>query len=60
MNALNCAGQGCTERKDCRRFVVRVNVPQCSREFPYGEWGSFDIERQVLGDCKQFVKYRPA
>lgn len=58
MNALNCAGQGCADRDACRRYVVRVNAQNCSRENPYGAWASFDIERQVLGDCKHFAKYR--
>lgn len=58
MNSLNCAGQACPERKDCRRYVVRVNSPECSREYQYGAWASFDLERQEFGDCKSFVKYR--
>lgn len=58
LNALNCAGQGCPERGRCRRFVVRVNVPHCSREQPYGAWGSFDLERAWFGECASFVKYR--
>jgi hypothetical protein len=60
MASLNCAGQDCQERDGCRRFVVRVNVPDCSRENPYGAWASFDLERRAFGDCKQFVKYRAA
>jgi hypothetical protein len=60
LKSLNCAGQACPERKDCRRFVVRVNVPHCSREWPYGEWASFDLERSILGACANFVKYRAA
>lgn len=57
---LNCAGQHCPERKDCRRYAVRVNVPECTREHPYGAWASFDLERLLFGDCKQFVKLRAA
>jgi hypothetical protein len=38
--------------------VVRVNVPDCSRENPYGAWASFDLEREEHGDCRHFVKYR--
>lgn len=60
MAPLNCAGQGCPERADCRRFVVRVNAPECSREHPYGDWASFDLERTALGSCPNFTKYRPA
>lgn len=55
---LNCAGQGCDERKECRRYVVTVNVPECSSEHPYGAWASFDIERRVFGDCRHFVRFR--
>ena len=60
MGSVNCAGQGCPEREDCRRYRVTVNVPACSRDYPYGEWASFDIERAWSGDCKSFVKYRAA
>lgn len=58
--SLNCAGQRCQERDACRRFIVRVNVPECSRENPYGAWASFDLEREARGDCKNFVEYRAA
>lgn len=60
--SLNCAGQGCPERQTCRRFLVRVNAPQCTKEHPYGEWASFDLERLVKsasGTCPHFTKYRP-
>lgn len=58
--SMNCAGQGCAEREKCRRFAVRINVPDCSRDNPYGAWASFDIERQRFGDCKSFVELRPS
>lgn len=58
LNSLNCAGQGCQERDQCRRYRVRVNSPACTKEHPFGEWGSFDVERSRFGDCRQFVKFR--
>lgn len=55
---LNCAGQGCGERKECRRYMAMVYVKDCSREYPYGAWASYDIDRQRFGDCHGFVRFR--
>lgn len=57
---LNCAGHGCDERVGCRRYEARV--PSGRVESPSGyeaehyTWGSFDVERLLLGSCASFVR----
>lgn len=46
----NCAGQGCPERKFCRRYAVRIG------EVGRQQWASFDIERGFFGDCMSFAR----
>ncbi len=51
----NCAGQGCGERDRCRRFLVRIG--ESWREGT-GQWGSFDLERQMVGgECPSFKRW---
>jgi len=63
---LNCAGQGCEERDECRRYRIRlarivseahriVGVPYDEKVF---DWASFDIERIWFGECKSLIQYR--
>ena len=52
---LNCAGQSCPERKECRRFVTRIEGGH-GEEHKHGRWGSFDIERLQQGKCLAFVR----
>jgi hypothetical protein len=52
---MNCAGRGCAERDDCRRFTVRIpdgKTMVAGREQLTFAWGSFDIERQHKGTCQ--------
>jgi hypothetical protein len=49
LGRLNCAGQGCSERLECRRY--RIRLPRLNQE---GDeklfaWASFDIERIFRG-----------
>lgn len=51
----NCAGQGCADRVECRRFRVRINE---SWQTTSGQWASFDVERAAHGgDCRSFVRW---
>lgn len=60
--SANCAGQGCPERGQCRRYRVIVTKSGLSRDFMYrdtlGHWKSFDIERQAFGSCSAFSRYQ--
>lgn len=51
----NCAGQGCPERKSCRRYTTRVPTKKVlvgEQEVQVLHWASLDIERTLLGgDC---------
>jgi hypothetical protein len=68
VSRANCAGRGCPERKECRRYVTRIAVVGSSRaqydgHEPVGLWCSFDIERSLFGNCASFVRQqfnRPA
>lgn len=64
LSTAGCAGQGCAERAQCRRYRVIVPKSAQSRDFAHrdtlGVWMSFDIERQRAGDCHAFVRYREA
>jgi len=54
----NCAGQWCPERGFCRRYQARIVGPaKVDWTQQSGLWGSFDIERQVFGDCPAFVRW---
>jgi len=61
---LNCAGQGCAEREQCRRYVARVAsgkyVAANGYEHKTYTWASFDLERARFGDCAAFVRIRTA
>jgi hypothetical protein len=60
LGKANCAGQGCPERRGCRRYQVRILGPsRAPWEHRYGLWVSADLERQKLGSCALFVKWRP-
>lgn len=56
----NCAGQGCTERMQCRRYRVRLE-PQHEAGWERagtGEWISADLERKAKGgECPVFRKF---
>jgi hypothetical protein len=64
VSTANCAGQGCPERRECRRWRVIVPASGQSRDFVHrdtlGAWMSFDLERQARGDCSAFVRHREA
>ena len=54
----NCAGQQCPERDGCRRYESRIPARKVvieDRKIPIFEWASFDIERQIFGDCPQRI-----
>lgn len=56
---LNCAGHGCEQRQDCRRYRIRLSRPES--EPKVFDWGSFDIEKLwFVGECPSFVKFRDA
>jgi hypothetical protein len=56
---LNCAGQGCSERTECRRYRIRLPVERSKKEDEkVFDWASFDIEKIVFGDCKAVIKFR--
>ena len=58
LGRLNCAGQGCEQRMECRRY--RIRLPRIG-EGPEKlfDWGSFDIEKLwFVGDCPALIKYR--
>lgn len=51
----NCAGQGCPERMQCRRFRVRIGERW---QETTGQWASFDLARKAVGgECPNFVRY---
>jgi hypothetical protein len=51
----NCAGQGCPESAQCRRFRVRIGADW---KVWTGAWGSFDLERAAFGgECPNWVRY---
>jgi len=58
----NCAGAGCADRDECRRYRVRIEGP---RDEPWerqsGQWISADVERLRYPDaeCPHFRKYIP-
>ena len=60
LSRVNCAGQGCPERDDCKRYRLRLatelnGVAAAERPFV---WGSFDLERLWFGDCPAFVRFK--
>ena len=60
LNRVNCSGQGCLERDDCKRYRLRLwtdveGVAAADRPFV---WASFDLERLVFGDCPSFVRFK--
>lgn len=59
---LNCAGQGCPERDECRRYATRVAsgkfVAANGYEHKTFTWASFDLERQKLGTCASLIRVR--
>lgn len=61
ISRANCAGQGCPEREQCRRYRVRLDL---NWEAGTGQWISADLERAALGgECPSFKRYiseRPA
>lgn len=51
----NCAGQGCPESAQCRRFRVRIGADW---RVTTGLWASFDLQRaEAGGECVNFVRY---
>lgn len=50
----NCAGQGCSERAYCRRYRVRIGEEW---QRGTGQWASFDVEREMFGDCRAFKRW---
>jgi len=59
LGRLNCAGQFCDEREECRRYRIRLAKPES--EPKVFEWASFDLERLlIVGECPVFVKFRDA
>lgn len=51
---MNCAGQACPERAQCRRYCVNVGAEW---KVGTGHWGSFDIERKARGgECPSFKR----
>lgn len=59
----NCAGSGCRDKDECRRYRVRIVGPrEATPERQYGQWISADIERWRFPDtpCVHFRKYIPA
>lgn len=50
---VNCAGQFCPERDDCKRYVKRVagRVKVDDKDVMHHEWASFDLERERTGSC---------
>lgn len=54
----NCAGQGCEDRAQCRRYQVRIVGPkEIQWEKQSGQWCSFDLERLRFGTCASFVRW---
>lgn len=54
----NCAGQGCPERQQCRRYRVRIVSPERGDwHHQAGQWISADIERSNTGTCVHFVRW---
>lgn len=58
LTRLNCAGQGCAERNECRRYRIRLARKDQVGDVRLYDWASFDIERSVYGDCLSFVQWR--
>jgi hypothetical protein len=58
LGRLNCAGQLCPERSQCRRYRVLIPSLDSDRDRPHGEWASFDLERVAAVTCEVFVLYR--
>jgi hypothetical protein len=51
----NCAGQGCPESAQCRRFRVCIGADWKAGT---GLWASFDLERAERGgECPNWVRY---
>jgi hypothetical protein len=57
LSRVNCAGQLCEEREECKRYRLRLQSPVKS-EHPVFDWASFDIERIVFGDCLSLVRLK--
>lgn len=57
---LNCAGVGCPERDGCRRYETRISVGKLVAkngfEYKTYAWASFDVERELMGDCPSRVR----
>lgn len=55
----NCAGQGCADRGQCRRYESFIPTRErVTWEEQVGLWCSFDIERALMGgSCPQFVRW---
>jgi hypothetical protein len=56
LGRLNCAGVGCGERDNCRRY--RIRLPRLGEAEKLFDWASFDIEKVLFGDCPAVIKYR--
>jgi hypothetical protein len=57
LGRLNCAGVGCADREGCRRY--RIRLPRLGEvEHKIFDWASFDVERELKGDCVSLIKYR--
>ena len=58
----NCAGAGCEDREECRRYRVRIVGPADEAwERQCGQWISADVERAANHgkDCPYFRRYIP-
>jgi hypothetical protein len=57
---LNCAGVGCPERDGCRRYETRIavgkRVAKNGFEYKTYTWASFDVERELMGDCPSRIR----
>lgn len=57
LSRVNCAGQGCSDREECRRYKLTLPLDPKAKE-PAFEWASFDLERLLFLDCPAFVRFR--
>lgn len=58
LSRLNCAGQSCEKRNECRRY--RIRLPRAGAEPKIFDWASFDVEQERLGECKALIVFREA
>ena len=53
---LNCAGQRCSQRGTCQRYVKRVTTPSPAEgSHSTLQWASFDLEALLEGTCQVYL-----